>query len=341
MHFRGVSRSPSDLHWAGRKVIVPGFPIGIEPEDFREKMETEGVKRELAKLRKNFEGQKIILGVDRLDYIKGIPQKLRAFDRFLTEHPEWVGKVTLIQLAIPTRAEVTTYQRLREEVESLVGHVNGKHGRFPSLSCILEADCVRYILFYTNPLSVPVCEARTTVCTLCRLGCLHHLIHPRWPQHGELRIHRLPEQLDGRGSHDVLLRWCCQDTPLLPCHQSVGHSTIRKCDRGLAEYARGGAQAAVQGECRCGRSVHQVRTTEAILDAVMVLTPFSVRWGTTFLNTLYRMHVPSQEDLPDPSEQMHENDRRQIKSAHLLQERSRSRGTSDSGNPNGASTPDH
>jgi trehalose-6-phosphate synthase len=131
MHFRGVSRSPADLHWAGRKVIVHGFPIGIEPEDFRERMESEGVKRELENLRKNFEGQKIVLGVDRLDYIKGIPQKLRAFDRFLTEHPEWVGKVNLIQLAIPTRAEVTTYQRLREEVEGLVGHINGKHGRFP------------------------------------------------------------------------------------------------------------------------------------------------------------------------------------------------------------------
>ena len=71
-----------------------------------------------------------------------------------------------------------------------------------------------------------------------------------------------------------------------------------------------------------------------------MLTPFSVRWGTTFLNTLYRMHVPSPEELPDPSEHMHENDRRQIKCAHLLQERSRSRGTSDSGNVNGASSPD-
>jgi hypothetical protein len=71
-----------------------------------------------------------------------------------------------------------------------------------------------------------------------------------------------------------------------------------------------------------------------------VLTPFSVRWGTTFLNTLYRMHVPKPEELPDPSEHIKENDRRQIKCAHLLQERSRSRETSNSVNINGSSSPD-
>lgn len=125
----GVSRSPSDLHWGGRKVIVHGFSIGIEPEDFRQRTESECVKRELANLKDSFKGQKIILVVDRLDYIKGIPQKLMAFDRFLAEPPDWVDKVCLIQLAIPTRAEVDTYKKLREEVEALVGHVNGKHGK--------------------------------------------------------------------------------------------------------------------------------------------------------------------------------------------------------------------
>lgn len=125
---RGVSRSPSDLHWEGRKVIVHGFPIGIEAKEFTERIETEEVQREIANLEADFRGQRILVGVDRLDYIKGIPQKLRAFDRLLTDYPEWRGKVTLIQLAIPTRADVPTYQKLREEVEQLVGHINGKHG---------------------------------------------------------------------------------------------------------------------------------------------------------------------------------------------------------------------
>lgn len=110
-------------------MIVHGFPIGIEADEFRLRMETyEEVAREITRLEAGFQGQKILVGVDRLDYIKGIPQKLKAYDRFLTDHPEWKGKVTLIQLAIPTRDEVGTYQRLRKEVERLVGHINGKHG---------------------------------------------------------------------------------------------------------------------------------------------------------------------------------------------------------------------
>jgi trehalose 6-phosphate synthase len=122
-----VGRSPNDLHYGGHKVIVHGFPIGIEPEEFKQKVETEEVQKEIAVLEDCFKEGKVIVGVDRLDYIKGIPQKLRAYDRFLTENPDWIGKVTLVQLAIPTRADVDTYKRLREEVERLVAHVNGKH----------------------------------------------------------------------------------------------------------------------------------------------------------------------------------------------------------------------
>jgi len=125
-----VSRSPADLHWDGRRVIVHGFPLGIEADEWREKLASEASRQELASLQEEFRGQKILLGVDRLDYIKGIPQKLRAFDRLLTKYPEWVGKVVLVQLAIPTRADVDEYRKLREEVEQLVGKVNGKHATF-------------------------------------------------------------------------------------------------------------------------------------------------------------------------------------------------------------------
>ena len=138
--FRGVSVSPNDLHYEGRKVIVHGFPIGIEPSEFKDRLASKETQDEQAKLENNFKGQKIIVGVDRLDYIKGIPQKLKAFDRFLTENPDWLGKVTLIQLAIPTRADVGTYQRLREEVERLVGHINGKHGQFSFSSIQLSPE---------------------------------------------------------------------------------------------------------------------------------------------------------------------------------------------------------
>ena len=74
---------------------------------------SEGVRARIAQLRTQFEGMSVLLGVDRVDYIKGIPQKLLAFEALLHAHPELVGKAVLLQIAVPTRTEVPEYQRLR------------------------------------------------------------------------------------------------------------------------------------------------------------------------------------------------------------------------------------
>jgi trehalose 6-phosphate synthase len=86
------------------------------------------VKDRIAVLERKFEGVKLIVGVDRLDYIKGVPQKLHALEVFLTEHPEWIGKVVLVQVAVPSRQDVEEYQNLRAVVNELVGRINGKFG---------------------------------------------------------------------------------------------------------------------------------------------------------------------------------------------------------------------
>ena len=70
----------------------------------------------------------MIVGVDRLDYIKGVPQKLHALELFLSQHPEWIGKVVLAQLAVPSRQDVEEYQNLRAIVNELVGRINGRFG---------------------------------------------------------------------------------------------------------------------------------------------------------------------------------------------------------------------
>lgn len=72
-----------------------------------------------------------MVGVDRLDYIKGVPQKLHAFEVFLTDHPEWIGKVVLVQVAVPSRQDVEEYQNLRAVVNELVGRINGRFGTYP------------------------------------------------------------------------------------------------------------------------------------------------------------------------------------------------------------------
>ena len=70
----------------------------------------------------------MLLGVDRVDYIKGIPQKLLAMEALLNSQPHLAGKVVLLQIAVPTRTEVPEYQRLRASAHRLVGRINGKFG---------------------------------------------------------------------------------------------------------------------------------------------------------------------------------------------------------------------
>lgn len=112
-----------------REVSALTFPIGIEPSEFHRRLEKACVQKTLRTMRENFRGSKVILGVDRLDCIKGIPQKLNAFDALLEQYPELIGHVILLQVAIPSRDDLKTHQDLKEEIQQLVGRINGKHGR--------------------------------------------------------------------------------------------------------------------------------------------------------------------------------------------------------------------
>jgi trehalose 6-phosphate synthase len=123
-----LSTSPNGVEFQGKIVAVGAFPIGIDPDKFTEGLEREQVQRRIAALEERFQGVKLMVGVDRLDYIKGVPQKLHALEVFLTDHPEWIGKVVLVQVAVPTRQDVEEYQNLRAVVNELVGRINGKFG---------------------------------------------------------------------------------------------------------------------------------------------------------------------------------------------------------------------
>lgn len=104
------------------------FPLGTDPERFLDGLKRPEVVARIDHLKQKFEGLKVFIGVDRLDYIKGIPNKLSGFDMFLEKHPEWIGKCVLVQLAVPSRQDVEEYQNLRTVVNELVGRVNGKYG---------------------------------------------------------------------------------------------------------------------------------------------------------------------------------------------------------------------
>jgi len=112
-----------------RIINVDSFPIGIDFDKFFKASKESGIKKEITKIRNKIGDRKIILSIDRLDYTKGIPQRLEAFNLFLDRYPEYREKVTLILVAVPSRTKVEYYRRLKKQVDELVGNINGKHGR--------------------------------------------------------------------------------------------------------------------------------------------------------------------------------------------------------------------
>lgn len=123
-----VSTVPNGIQYQGRSINIGAFPIGIDVDKFTEGLTKDSAVARVKQLKQKFGDTKIIVGVDRLDYIKGVPQKLHAFEVFLTENPEWIGKVVLVQVAVPSRGDVEEYQSLRATVNELVGRINGRFG---------------------------------------------------------------------------------------------------------------------------------------------------------------------------------------------------------------------
>ncbi len=107
-------------------VRVGSFPIGIDATAFRAHAESESTEREMMRLRDQLPNTRIVLGVDRLDYSKGLPHRIKALRELLRSHPHLQGQITLLQVVIPSREGVPEYQALRQEVEQLVGQVNGE-----------------------------------------------------------------------------------------------------------------------------------------------------------------------------------------------------------------------
>ena len=125
MRVLGYDAKPDMVDADGRQVRLVVAPIGIDPHRFTELARSTRTQMRLERLRSQFRSRRVILGVDRLDYSKGLPHKLRAFARFRQRHPEWRNRCVFLQVAVPSRTGVQRYKQLRREVEELVGHVNG------------------------------------------------------------------------------------------------------------------------------------------------------------------------------------------------------------------------
>jgi trehalose 6-phosphate synthase/phosphatase len=112
-----------------RQVMADALPMGIDYDKYAETAALEETMEREARYRKSIGDAKIILTIDRLDYSKGIPQRLKAFELFLSKYPAFRGKVSMLMVVVPSRDTVPKYKQLKDEVELLVGRINGKYGR--------------------------------------------------------------------------------------------------------------------------------------------------------------------------------------------------------------------
>ena len=125
----GIAADMNALAYEGRPVHCAVHPISVDPNQFINALDSDSdTLEESRRLDEAMEDRKVILGMDRLDYSKGIPGRLRAYQRLLGAHPEWREAVTLVQVAVPSREQVTAYQDLRRQVDELVGEINGTYG---------------------------------------------------------------------------------------------------------------------------------------------------------------------------------------------------------------------
>lgn len=123
----GLDNKMSSVIMGERIVRADVFPIGIDYEKFANASKSQVVKIEIASLTKTFKDQRVVLSVDRLDYSKGILERLEAFDEFLKKNPRWHTKITLVVVAVPSRIDVGAYQHMREDIERAVSRVNGNY----------------------------------------------------------------------------------------------------------------------------------------------------------------------------------------------------------------------
>lgn len=115
------------INFKNRIIKVDVFPMGIDYKKYSTSHELKSVQEEANEIFEKTRGLQVILSVDRLDYTKGILERIKAYNIFLRENPQYKGKVVFILIVAPSRTKVDTYIDLRKEIEELIGHTNGEH----------------------------------------------------------------------------------------------------------------------------------------------------------------------------------------------------------------------
>ena len=164
----GASVSGDMVHFGGRPVRVVAIPIGADFDRIQSILADEGLSAEMDRLRADLrlEGEDRIIGVgvDRLDYTKGIPERIAAIDRALEERPEWGRRFTFVQIGVPSRSDVPAYVEIGAEIDEQIARVNMRHGRGA------EDGPIRYV---KKALALPQLVALYRLANFCIVSSLH------------------------------------------------------------------------------------------------------------------------------------------------------------------------
>jgi trehalose 6-phosphate synthase/phosphatase len=132
-YLSGIEPEEDRVWLDDREVRFGVFPMGIDAESFSQLSASPGVHEQLAAIRHDVGGRRLLLGVDRLDYTKGLRQRLVAFERLLEDDPSLRDGVRMIQVAVPSRDSIPSYQEFRRELEEMIGRINGTYGTVTSV----------------------------------------------------------------------------------------------------------------------------------------------------------------------------------------------------------------
>ena len=123
----GIPSQNGQIETPTRTVHVDAFPMGIDYERYAAAAASQTAEGHIIEYREALRDVRIILSIDRLDYTKGIAQRLRAFELLLQRYPEWRGQVSLLMVVVPSRDQVAQYAALKEEIDELVGRINAQY----------------------------------------------------------------------------------------------------------------------------------------------------------------------------------------------------------------------
>ncbi len=150
-HFlHSVFRTLGHEHYLGQLRIgdaikrVEAFPIGIEYERFSSAATSPEVEEATARIRAGIGERQLICSVDRLDYSKGLLHRLRGYEAFLRAHPEYHGKVTFVLVVVPSREQVDRYQKMKQELDELIGQLNGSLGAVDWVPIVYQYHAISF-----------------------------------------------------------------------------------------------------------------------------------------------------------------------------------------------------